>query len=230
MKTRIWAISDTHGMHRMSIVPDNIDVIIHAGDSTNEYHLTKNLIEFEDFLDWFSNLSIPYKILIAGNHDAWATKLYNRDKVKEKEIIYLENEYVEIEGKEGMIKIFGSPYTPTFNNWYFMKDRANLDAIWRHVESDTDIWVTHGPPAGILDLTENREYKLGQVGDVSLYKRIIQKSPKFHIFGHIHNFKNCRNQGRLKHNNYPTEFINASCVEDGRFDKGLTSNGIVFEI
>jgi hypothetical protein len=31
--------------------------------------------------------------------------------------IILENTYIEIEG----LKIFGSPYTPEFGNWSFMK-------------------------------------------------------------------------------------------------------------
>ena len=35
MKT--WAISDTHRQHRFLNIPDNIDLIIHAGDSTNYY-------------------------------------------------------------------------------------------------------------------------------------------------------------------------------------------------
>lgn len=223
-ETKIWAISDTHSMHRMLIIPDNIDMIIHAGDSTNYRDLNRNLVEFEDFFDWFSNLNIKYKVLIAGNHDAWATKLYNREKLKEAGIIYLEDEYTTIEG----IKIFGSPYTPNFGDWYFMKDRSKLDEKWKYIDSDVNIWITHGPPFGILDLTENRDYTLEQCGDLSLYKRIIQKNPKYHIFGHVHNFKTCRNQGRLKHNNYITEFMNVSCVEDGRFDKGPTSNGIVF--
>lgn len=222
---KIFAISDTHGMHRQVIIPESVDLIIHAGDSTNQFHLGRNLVEFEDFFDWFVDLDIKNKVLIAGNHDAWATKLYNREKLKEAGVIYLEHEYSNIEG----LKLFGSPFTPTFNNWYFMKDRGKLDACWRNLDNDIDILITHGPPHGILDLTENRDYKLEQVGDLSLYKRVMEKRPKFHIFGHIHNFKYCRNQGAFQYINHPTKFMNVSSVEDGRFDKGLVSNGIVFD-
>lgn len=222
---KCWGISDTHGLHRQAIVPDKIDLLLYAGDSTNSYFLPANLVEFEDFFNWFVNLSIKYKVIIAGNHDTWATKAYNRDKLKEAGIIYLENEYTEIEG----IKIFGSPFTPTYGNWHFMKDRSKMDDIWKHVEPDTDIWLVHGPPAGILDLTEDREYKLQQCGDVSLYKRVEQKRPKYVIYGHIHDFKSCRNFGTMKRD-FGTTFMNVSSVEDGRFDKGLIHNGIVFEL
>lgn len=223
MKT--WAISDTHCLHRQAIIPDNIDCIIHAGDATNSMNLSQNLIEFEDFFDWFSNLSIKHKVLIAGNHDTWATKQYNKEKVREAGIIYLEHEGFNLNG----LKLFGSPYTPTYGNWYFMKDRSSMDALWRKLDPDIDILITHGPPAGILDLSEDRDYRLNQCGDVSLYKRIYEKRPKCSIFGHIHDFKTCKNFGMLKRD-FGTTFMNVSSVEDGRFDKGLIHNGIVFDI
>ncbi len=170
---KCWGISDTHGMHRRLFIPKGIDTIIHAGDSTNSSNLSHNLVEFEDFFNWLMGLDIKNKIICAGNHDTWAVKAYTRDKLKEVGIIYLENEYAEIEG----IKMFGSPWTPLYGNWNFMKDRSKMDDIWKHVDDNVDIWITHGPPAGILDLTENREYRLEQVGDVSLYKRIMEKKP-----------------------------------------------------
>src|SRR5690348_9482448 len=103
---KYWGISDTHACHRQTIVPDNVDCLLYGGDSTNYFGLNQNLIEFEDFFNWLVELNIPKKVVIAGNHDTWATKAYNRDKLKEAGIIYLENEYTEIEG----IKIFGSPW------------------------------------------------------------------------------------------------------------------------
>lgn len=222
---KIWAISDLHELHAQAIIPDNIDCILCAGDVTDSFNLSSNLIEFEYFFEWFNNLNIKYKVIIAGNHDTWATKKFCKDKLKEKGIIYLEDTYTEIEG----IKIYGSPWTPTYGNWHFMKDRSSLDAIWRKVEPDTDIWLTHGPPAGVLDLSEDRDYRLNQCGDKSLYKRIYEKKPKYHIFGHIHDFKECKNFGSLKRD-FGTTFMNVSSVEDGRFDKGLIHNGIVFDI
>jgi len=224
MKT--WAISDTHRQHRFLNIPDNIDLIIHAGDSTNYYDWVNNQPEFEDFIDWFSKLSIKYKVLIAGNHDAWAIKKYNIERVKELGIIYLEHEYTEIEGK----LIFGSPYTPTFGNWHFMKDRGKLGKYWEAISENIDILVTHGPCKGILDLSHDKNHKLEYCGDSALTKAVFKNKPKYHIFGHIHNSEGCFNSGVLKLSAYETTFINASCVTDGKFDQGVSSNGYVFNI
>jgi Icc-related predicted phosphoesterase len=223
-KLRCWGISDTHGQHQWLIVPDNIDMVIHGGDSTNYFGWVQNQPEFEDFLKWYDNLNIKYKILIAGNHDAWATKKYNREKVEECGIIYLEHEYANIEG----IKIFGSPYTPTFANWHFMKDRGKLNRYWEFMDDGIDILVTHGPPKGVLDLSYNRNRVLEFCGDNALTKHVKRVKPKFHLFGHIHNNEDIINQGiRIIDS---TQYMNVSCVTDGRIEKGPTSNGIIFEI
>lgn len=221
---KIWMISDTHGLHKQLQVPKGIDIVIHGGDSTNYYHLIDNQVEFHDFKNWFMNLPIKNKILIAGNHDAWATKLYNVEDLKSQDIIYLEHEVAVVEG----LTIFGSPYTPTFGNWYFNKDRGKIARYWEILGTNIDILVTHGPPKGILDLTENRDYSLEQCGDSALYKKIMEIKPKFHIFGHIHDFKGCRNAGMLKRDGIT--FINAAVVEDGRFERGPINNGHIIEI
>jgi predicted phosphodiesterase len=84
---KFFAISDTHGLHRQVIVPNRVDCILYAGDSTNSKYLNQNLQEFEDFFTWLEELPIKHKIIIAGNHDAWATKAYIRDKLKEAGIL-----------------------------------------------------------------------------------------------------------------------------------------------
>jgi Icc-related predicted phosphoesterase len=221
---KIWAISDTHGMHRRAIVPENIDCVIHSGDSTNYKDLLRNEVEFRDFLDWYSKIDVRHKILIAGNHDAWATKLYLKEMVEEADIVYLEHESHNVEG----ISIFGSPYTPNFRDWYFMKDRGKLDRWWQEIPENTDILVTHGPPQGILDLSRDRFNNLEYRGDKSLLRHVNRVKPKYHIFGHLHDFEDCLNYGIRKIDDIT--FMNVSSVEDGRFDKGLIHNGIVFEI
>jgi len=136
-KLKIWNISDTHAHHNLLEIPENIDMVIHSGDSTNYFDIVRNQPEFDLFIHWFAHLPVKYKILIAGNHDAWAMKKYNVDKVKDLGIIYLEHEYVEIENN----LIFGSPYTPTFGNWHFMKDRGKLGKTWEILYEGIDILV-----------------------------------------------------------------------------------------
>jgi len=217
----IYCISDTHGHHRSLTVPQEVDIIIHAGDSTNYWEPYKNEQEFDDFLDWYSNLNIKNKVLIAGNHDAWATKDYNVQKVKDAGIIYLEHEIVEIEG----IKIFGSPFTPKFGNWYFNRTIVELSKLWSKIPEDTDILVTHGPPFSILDMVKDYGNTVKLCGDEALLKRIYDIYPRYHIFGHIHDNPTFKNQGELIRDNI--HFLNVSCMTDDKFYEGPTSNGII---
>ncbi|MEI6873153.1 MAG: UvrD-helicase domain-containing protein, partial [Verrucomicrobiota bacterium] len=65
-------------------------------------------------------------------------------------IARLLNSGVTIEG----LKIWGSPYSPRFFDWAFNCDRGeDIAQHWRLIPDDTDILITHGPPAGILDRT-----------------------------------------------------------------------------
>jgi len=221
-----WLISDTHMQHNSLIVPKDIDCVIHAGDSTNYYDWMNNQLEFNDFIDWFSNLPIKHKVLIAGNHDAWATKKYNVDKVKSLSIHYLEHEYMELEGK----LLFGSPYTPTFGTWHFMKDRGKLGRYWEALTENIDILITHGAPKSILDLSHDKNHILEYCGDSALTKAVFKFQPKYHVFGHIHDSENCFNSGITKLSCSTTTFINASCVTDGKFNQGCSSHGQIFDI
>ena len=63
-KLRIVCISDTHGMHRMLLVPPG-DVLIHAGDITMRGEEDK----IKDFDAWLGELPHKHKIVICGNHD-----------------------------------------------------------------------------------------------------------------------------------------------------------------
>jgi len=223
---KIWAISDTHGMHEQLKVPEGIDMVIYGGDCSNSFSKAINFNEVAKFLEWWNALDIPHKVLIAGNHDtSMENNMHGFNKLdKSRNFHYLEHQFKEIEG----LKIFGSPFTPTFGTWAFMKDRAKMDKLWEHIPDNLDILVVHGPPKGILDLSENRFGEIEQCGDKALLRHVLHRKPKVMIFGHIHNYKEYMNQGIREHGG--VKFMNVSCVEDGKFDIGLTSNGITFEL
>ena len=227
---KCWAISDTHGMHGQLKVPEGIDIVLCAGDISNSKNRAINSNEVMNFLTWWDKLNIDIKILIAGNHDTSIESGLVKPNDFTKTSSYLEHEQFMVSWYDGReIKIFGSPYTPTFGDgWAFNKNRGKLDSYWKEMPNNLDILITHGPPKSILDLSENRDGILEQCGDTALYNHVLEKKPRFHMFGHIHNFKTCRNQGTFMHEGIT--FINASCVEDGRFDRGLTSNGVIFEL
>ena len=225
---RIWHISDTHTYHRLLGVPADIDMVIFSGDCSNPKDPYPNEVEVRGFMDWFASLKIQYKIFVAGNHDTSIEKKFvTSEDFARRNIIYLENEDVIIDG----LKIFGSPYTPTFGfGWSFNKDRTKLDRIWRNIiDEDVDIVITHGPPKGTLDLSFDRAGNLERCGDKSLLNRVMEVNPKLCLFGHIHNHQDIINQGTMKLSGLDTIFSNGSVMKDGRFGK-LTSNGNIFEL
>ena len=225
---RIWHISDTHTFHELLQIPEGIDMVIHSGDCSNPRDPYPNEVEVRSFIDWYHSLKIPHKIFVAGNHDTSIEKrLVTNEDFKRSGITYLENEVVTIEG----IKIFGSPYTPTFGHgWSFNKDRSKLERMWRNVISvDVDIVINHGPPRGILDLSTDRYGGIERCGDKSLLNRVMEVNPMLCLFGHIHNCEDIINQGTRKLSGLDTIFSNGSVVKDGRFGK-LSSHGNVFEI
>jgi Icc-related predicted phosphoesterase len=141
-------------------------------------------------------------------------------------IVYLENDYAEVEG----IKIWGSPFTPSFGQgWAFNKKRSALHDIWKEIPDDVDIVVVHGPPKGILDLAYHQLNCIEFCGDEALRKRMYLLNPKLCLFGHIHNNEDIINAGTMKLSNHDTIYSNGSVVTDGKFGK-LSSHGNTFEI
>ena len=224
---KIWHIGDTHTYHNLLEIPKDIDIVIFSGDCSNPRDPYSNELEVRNFIDWFKCLPIKHKIFVAGNHDSSIEKgLVTKKDFIQYNIIYLENEHVVVEG----IKIFGSPYTPTFGNWSFMKERHKLDRIWDNaIDNDSDIIVVHGPPKGILDLSYDRDNKLENCGDKSLWNKVQIVKPKLMLFGHIHDNKDIINAGTRTVRGLDTVFSNGSVVTDGKFGK-LSSNGNILEI
>jgi Icc-related predicted phosphoesterase len=209
-------------------VPTDIDMVIFSGDCSNPKDPYPNEVEVRAFIDWFGDLPIKHKVFVAGNHDTSIEKgLVTKDDFDQNYIYYLENTSVEIEG----IKIFGSPYTPTFGyGWAFNKDRTKLERFWRNIiDEDVDIVINHGPPKGILDLSTNRNGITERCGDKSLLNKVMEVNPKLCLFGHIHNHQDIINQGTIKLSGLDTIFSNGSVMKDGSFGK-LTSNGNIFEL
>lgn len=209
---RVAFVSDLHG--NLCKIPE-CDLLIMAGDLTPTDIGPRNYKQKLDkhvawvkgpFTDWVSDSPAKETVLIAGNHDFVFQE--RPDVVKGLPFTYLYNSSTEVGG----VKIWGSPYTPWFYNWafnaprWYPKGQEFLKEIWNTIPNETDIVVTHGPPRGILDLTEwDREY----VGCPALFKRIKEIKPKFHVFGHIHE-EYGREVKKWEGTDKQTEFINAS--------------------
>lgn len=196
---RFLVFSDTHGKHRLLKNLPEADVVIHAGDVSKEDGSERSVV---DFLRWFSSLEYGYKIFIAGNHDPFFEQESEKyiAKTIPSNVIYLNDSRVSIEG----VEIWGSPVTPTFWNWAFNRERGkSVNKHWKLIPEDTDILITHGPPAGILDQVGANDH----AGCADLLKRVKSIKPRYHLFGHIHG-----GYGTLE--NGETTFINASVVDD----------------
>jgi len=222
---KIFHFSDSHTYHGLLTIPEGIDMIIFSGDCSNPRDPYPNKLEVENFIYWYSKLPIKHKIFVAGNHDVSIERnLITKMDFQSNGIIYLENDYTEIEG----FKIWGSPITPTFGvGWAFNKSRTKTHEIWKHIPDDTDIVVVHGPPKGMLDLSYSRQNELEFCGDSALMKRMLDINPKLVCFGHIHNCEDIINAGTRKLSIRDTIYSNGSIVTDGKFGR-LTSEGNVF--
>lgn len=223
---KLWHISDTHTYHGFLKVPKNIDMIIFSGDCSNSRHPIMNEPEVLNFLTWFATIEVKYKIMIAGNHDSSIESgLINKKIIESYGITYLENEDIIIND----LKIWGSPFTPSFKNWSFQKNRSKLNKIWQHIPNNTDIVIIHGPPKGILDYAHDYNNYVERCGCSALIKRMLVIKPKLMLFGHIHNNKDIINAGTMKLSTQDTIFSNGSVVTDGKFGI-LTSNGNTLKI
>ena len=194
---QITVISDTHGHHHKLQLPPTTDMIIHAGDFSN----VGRLAEVRIFLDWYAALPHPYKVLIGGNHDFLLERSpFMFQSLLPDNIIYLENEGIEIEG----IQFWGSPITPFFFNWAFNRHRGpEIQKYWEKIPENVDVLITHGPPKGYGDVTVRGDV----VGCEDLLERVLEVKPKYHIYGHIH-------EGFGIYSTEPTTFINASNMDE----------------
>ncbi len=177
---RVVCISDTHGDHRNLQLPPG-DVLIHAGDITA--HGSRD--DLIDFLDWFSQQDYRYRVFIAGNHDTFleAEPAETAQLAADAGVTYLDDSGVVADG----VKIWGSPITPRFHDWAFMRDPGpDIERHWAAIPVDTDVLITHGPPIGVLDLVERSPTESEHTGCDALSARLLEVRPSFHVFGHIH--------------------------------------------
>jgi len=229
---KLLHISDTHGFH--SLFPnerfDGIDVVIHSGDCSNWRDPFRNEPEVRSFIHWYSSVPVKHKIFVAGNHDtSIERRMVTPADFAQAGIIYLENASTTIAG----VKFWGSPHTPTFGDWAFMKKREKIGKVWDTIPADTDVVIVHGPPKGVRDLSYDRNGDLEFCGCSALAKKCFNMKDQLKLvaFGHIHNMDGIiTNQGVAHYSHTKTIFSNGACVYDGKFDLGLTSHGNIIEI
>lgn len=208
VKTRVLAISDTHGRENLTHEP--ADVAIHCGDLTDG----SKIDEFKAAINLLRNVQAPLKLVIAGNHDFTLDIPTFQDKIDEAwrlqsvDLLEIRRDYgyhgqvedlfteAQVFGihflQEGIhqfdlangasLTVYASPYTPSLedSHWAFQypPSKGHDFAIGQGV----DIVMTHGPPRGILDLTSTGQ----RAGSAELFEAVARSRPRMHCFGHIH--------------------------------------------
>lgn len=170
---RIVAISDLHG-HIPPDVPE-CDLLLIAGDiGYGDIDQSRKWLA-SHFADWL--LRQPAKEIVAtwGNHDWIGNHPW---MVPELPWHVLVDQVVTLFG----LKIYGSPWQPTFFNWAFNLNESDLARKWSFIPDDTDILLLHGPPRGYGDLTADGV----RTGSPSLAARIREVRPTLTVCGHIH--------------------------------------------
>lgn len=158
------------------------------------------LLEIAAAGQWLREQPHRHKCIIAGNHD-WAFQEDPEHAIAvlgdgKDGLTYLRDK----EATLGVLRIYGSPWQPSFCDWAFNLKRGEaLARVWDRIPSGLDVLVTHGPPRGILDRVDDGRHE----GCDDLLAAVLEKKPRLHVFGHIHEA-----HGIFK--NEHTTFVNAS--------------------
>jgi Icc-related predicted phosphoesterase len=175
---KIVAFSDIHGQYRNKELREWFDkhpgdLLLFAGDA--QCGTSDNC---KHFLIWMNSLPYKQKILVFGNHDGdWENTM--EISYKYKTLTVLHDSFTIVDG----IKIYGTPWSRKFGDWFFMLPEENLAPLFDAIPDDTNILLTHSPAFGIRDMTRRGE----AAGSTNLRKRIGElKELKLHVSGHIH--------------------------------------------
>lgn len=151
----------------------------------------------DELAPWLATL--PARAVgIGGNHDLIAQA--NPALMRSLPWTWLENESKTVAG----LRLYGSPVTPRtpiYDGWAFLKNPNELHAHYAAIPDDTDIVLTHGPPAGILD---------GGFGCPHLAARVREVAPQLHVFGHVHT-----HHGSFQADDHRTRYVNTAHVDEG---------------
>jgi Icc-related predicted phosphoesterase len=208
MPLSIYAISDMHGnLPKGDTIPE-CDVFIIAGDScpwqTSHDVITQSVWLDRVFKPWINEeINASKVILIGGNHDFimqdrdfkyWAGQHLWCD--------YLEDSGTEYKG----VKFWGIPWVPDLKDWAFYANSEQLTNSYSRIPLDTDIVISHGPPANINDQDKYNtsiHYGSQEFCDILEQRSKEGATIPVNIHGHVH-------EGYGYSEKFGTKFYNVS--------------------
>jgi Calcineurin-like phosphoesterase len=198
-RIRIVCVSDTH--NSFPKLPSG-DILIHAGDLTNQGGYTELLKTVE----WLDKADFKLKIIVAGNHDItldrafyeeYGRYFHNQQPYEPQDCIdllantpsltYLDHETRTLQlenacGTATNLKVFGSPYSPNRGLWAFGYPPEDAARKWADIPLDADIVITHTPPKFHCDESPSR----GAAGCEDLRRALWRVRPRIAVCGHVH--------------------------------------------
>lgn len=169
---RLACASDGHWLiEKVKDFPE-ADVFIYAGDWSG----VGNGNESYKFAYWVKGLPYRYKLVVPGNHERWVETYpaWMEDMLQESGAELLIDKESVIDG----VKFYGTPWTPEFGRWAFMRKYRQMTELLKNVPADTDVLITHGQPYEVCDP--------GKFGSRAIKDLLNRIQPKVHIFGHAH--------------------------------------------
>jgi len=181
---KLGMISDLHSNLNFKVEP--CDLLLIAGDLCPAQHNEMSSINLQaawlniNFMSWFNSQPVKEGVAVFGNHDWIGESSQHRIPKMPDNFRFLQDESIELFG----LKIYGTPWQLSFNNWAFNLPEERLKLYWENIPEDTDILLCHSPPHGILDTIDEDNFN---IGSKTLLKRIMKIKPKIVVFGHNHN-------------------------------------------
>lgn len=220
---KITATSDIHG-NLLDNLPSG-DVLTISGDICPVDRPQNQTVQGawinSDFIPWCKNLL--YKgtfkdiVFCAGNHDSIFFKNKTIHTTFPEHIHYLEDKNVTVQDKV----FHGTPWSPPFGNWAFMKPEYILQNYHVLIPENCDVLLSHSPARDYNDviLQEDCIYCYGheKLGSISLLQNVKRAVPKYLLVGHIHsgdhNVKRLPSCNYLDDNKF-TNSVNVSLLDE----------------
>ncbi|KAF4773187.1 hypothetical protein HER10_EVM0005705 [Colletotrichum scovillei] len=155
-----------------------------------------------------------------------ARKLFT--DAKEDGIVLLDEGTHELTLANGTrLKVYASPYTPSSSSsegWGFSYNESEGHDF--QIQADTDIFITHGPPRGIMDMTADKK----RIGCSDLFAAVAKSQPRLHCFGHVHGGWGAKDAAwRPKISDKPSHFSDINHEKSQLVDNLATLGGTRFE-
>lgn len=183
---KIVAVSDLHGDLNFDVPQCGILAI--AGDvcPVKESHHPVHQRHWLDrkFLPWCAGLisggTVKAVVMTPGNHDF----VFQLDK----SVAYPEGVTCLIDAEAGVcgVRIYGTPWTPTFGRWAFMDSEDMLIRRFAAVPEGLDILLSHGPAFGACDRIQSPRCTEEPLGSKALLRAAERAKPAWLLCGHIH--------------------------------------------